>query len=180
MESGRVELVVLVDGGDDVPGAAEPLGEDDEIAGAELHALRRPLDVRPHLALEQVARLPRVELHRELPRRATPPERTHIYGDQETGAGGDKKRAVRSTGSGGTHLGQVLTPSWSRRDSGGLRSTAMERPPGGSVSMLSGLEPEASAMGGRGSAGAWRRSTENGGSLPPGAGGGAAVMQRLC
>jgi len=72
MESGRLELVVLVDGGDDVPGAAEPLGEDDEVAGAELHALRRPLDVRPHLALEQVARLPRVELHRELPRRATP------------------------------------------------------------------------------------------------------------
>ena len=30
--------------------------------------------------------------------------------------------------------------------------------------MLSGFEPEA-AMGGRGSAGAWRRSTENGGSL---------------
>ena len=72
-ESGRVELVVLVDGGDDVPGAAEPLGEDDEVAGAELHALGRTLDVRPHLALEQVARLPRVELHRELPRRATPP-----------------------------------------------------------------------------------------------------------
>ena len=94
MESGRVELVVLIDGGDDVPGAAEPLGEDDEVAGAELHALRRPLDVRPHLALEQVARLPRVELHRELPRRATPPARPRIYGDQETEAGRDKKRAT--------------------------------------------------------------------------------------
>lgn len=49
----------------------------------------------------------------------------------------------------GAHLGQDLTPSCCRRDSGGLRSTAMERPPGGSVSMLSGFDdPE--AMGERG------------------------------
>jgi hypothetical protein len=77
-ESGGVELVVLVDGGEDVPRAAEPLGEDDEVAGAELHALGRALDVRPHLALEKVARLPRVELHRELPRRAAPPAREEM------------------------------------------------------------------------------------------------------
>jgi hypothetical protein len=94
--SGRVELVVLVDGGGDVPGAAETLGEDDEVAGAELHALRRPLDVRPHLALEQVARLPRVELHRELPRRATPPahaRRQQLHTPRRSGAGDERPRS---------------------------------------------------------------------------------------
>lgn len=63
---------MLVDADDDVPCAAEALGEDDEVAGAELDAPPGALHGGPHPALEEVARQPRVELERELPRR-TPP-----------------------------------------------------------------------------------------------------------
>lgn len=68
---GGLEVVVLVDGDDDVPGTAEALGEDDEVAGAELDAFGA-LDGGLHLALEEVARQPSVELERKPPRRAAP------------------------------------------------------------------------------------------------------------
>jgi len=63
---------VLVDGDDDVPGAAEALGEDDEVAGAELDALAGALHGGPHPALHEVARQRRVELEREPPRWTAP------------------------------------------------------------------------------------------------------------
>jgi hypothetical protein len=72
---GGLEVVVLVDADDDVPGAAEALGEGDEVAGAELDdALPGSvsLDDGPHPALKEVARQRRVELERVLPRRAAP------------------------------------------------------------------------------------------------------------
>ena len=72
---GGIEVVVLVDADDDVPGAAEALGEDDEIAGAELHALAGALHGGPHPALHEVARQRRVELEREPPRRTAPSSR---------------------------------------------------------------------------------------------------------
>lgn len=67
---------MLIDGDGDVPGAAEALGENDEIAGAELDGggIRRgALDVGLHPALEEVARLLGLILEGELPRRTTPP-----------------------------------------------------------------------------------------------------------
>lgn len=83
--SGGVEVVVLVDADDDVPGAAEALGEDDEVAGAELDALAGALHGGPHPALHEVARQRRVELEREPPRRAAPSSmlRTHDAGSEQ-------------------------------------------------------------------------------------------------
>lgn len=70
----RIEGVVHVDGGDDVPGAPRSPGEDDEVAGPELGAaLRRALHGGAHLASHDVARLPRAVAQRVPPRGAAPP-----------------------------------------------------------------------------------------------------------
>lgn len=75
LESGWIEGVVHIDGGDDVPGAPRPPGDDDEVAGAELEfgAVRRALHGGAHPASHDVARLPRAVAQRVPPRRAAPP-----------------------------------------------------------------------------------------------------------
>jgi len=67
---------VHVDGGDDVPGAPRPPGDDDEVAGAELDTgavRRRALHGGAHHPSHDVARLPRAVAQRVPPRRAAPP-----------------------------------------------------------------------------------------------------------
>lgn len=56
-----------------MPGATEPLGEDDQISGAKLNALGGALDVGLHFAFDQIACLFCIECHWELPRRTAPP-----------------------------------------------------------------------------------------------------------
>ena len=75
---GRIEGVVHVDGGDDVPGAPRSPGEDDEVPGTELSggALRRALHGGARLASHDVARLPRSVAQRVPPRRTAPPATT--------------------------------------------------------------------------------------------------------
>jgi hypothetical protein len=69
----RIEGVVHVDGGGDVPRAPRPSVEDDEVAGAELYgALRRALHGGRHLPADDVARLPRAVAQRVPPARAAP------------------------------------------------------------------------------------------------------------
>jgi len=65
---------VHVDGGDDVPGAPRPPGDDDEVAGAELDGgVRRALHGGAHPPSHDVARLPRAVAQLVPPRRAAPP-----------------------------------------------------------------------------------------------------------
>lgn len=91
---GRVEGVVHVDGGGDVPGAPRPPGEDNEVAGAELDAsLRRALHGGARLASHDVARLPRSVAQRVPPRRPAPPATR----DSSWGTGWKKNRAMRSS-----------------------------------------------------------------------------------
>ena len=77
---GRIEGVVHVDGGDDVPGAPRSPGEDDEVPGADLGggALRRAFHGGARLASHDVARLPRSVAQRVPPRRTAPPA-TNVF-----------------------------------------------------------------------------------------------------
>lgn len=64
---------MLIDSDGDVPGATESLGEDDEVSGAELHALGRTLHGGLYPALEKIACLLCIKFEGELSRRTTPP-----------------------------------------------------------------------------------------------------------
>ena len=74
---GLLEVVVLVDGLGDVPGALHALGEDDKVPRGDLHELLPvTLGVHLHLPLQQVARLLGGVGPRELALLAPPPDRS--------------------------------------------------------------------------------------------------------
>lgn len=71
---------MLVDGQRDIPGAAETLGDGDEIAGTEIDGgLVGSLAVGLHLPSQEVACLLRIKLERELAWRTTPPTYIHTH-----------------------------------------------------------------------------------------------------
>jgi hypothetical protein len=76
-----LEVVVLVDGLGDVPGAAHALGEDDKVPRGDLHELLAvTVGVHLHLSLQQVAGLLGGVGPRELALLAPPPDgRTHPF-----------------------------------------------------------------------------------------------------
>jgi hypothetical protein len=120
-----LEVVVLVDGLGDVPGAAHALGEDDKVSRADLHELLPvAFGVHLHLPLQQVARLLGGVGPRELALLAPPPDRSiHSSAGRSQhghGAGGGRRgdsRSRRRLGGreGGSHARSLTWATGGRR-----------------------------------------------------------------